>query len=53
MIAARYTKNRQRLLENANLALGILRFQMHLAKDLQCLKGESYAFGAKSIDEIG
>jgi hypothetical protein len=30
--------NRQRFLEDANLALGVLRFQMRLAKDLQCLK---------------
>ena len=53
LIAAKYTKNRQRLLEEANLNLEILRFQMRLAKDLQCLKVESYAFAAKSIDEIG
>ena len=53
LIAAKYTKNRQRLLEQANLNLEILRFQMRLAKDLQCLKVESYAFAAKSIDEIG
>ena len=26
---------------------------MRLAKDLQCLKVESYAFAAKSIDETG
>src|SRR3954451_19661243 len=42
LIAARYTRNRQRLLEDANLSLEILRFQMRLAKDLQCLKVESY-----------
>jgi hypothetical protein len=48
LIAAKYTKNRQRLLEHANLALEVLRFQMRLAKDLQCLKVESYAFAAKS-----
>ena len=53
LIAAKYTKNRQRLLEDANLSLEVLRFQMRLAKDLQCLKVESYAFAAKSIDEIG
>jgi hypothetical protein len=34
LIAAKYTKNRQRLLEDANLALEVLRFQMRLAKDL-------------------
>ena len=49
LIAAKYTKNRQRLLEEANLSLEVLRFQMRLAKDLQCLKVESYAFAAKSI----
>ena len=53
LIAAKYTKKRQQLLEEANLNLEILRFQMRLAKDLQCLKIESYAFAAKSIDEIG
>ena len=53
LIRAKYTKQRQRLLEDANLTLEVLRFQMRLAKDLQCLKVESYAFAAKSIDEIG
>ena len=49
LIRAKYTKNRQRLLEEANLTLEVLRFQMRLVKDLQCLKVESYAFAAKSI----
>jgi hypothetical protein len=53
LIRAKYTKNRQRLLEEANLTLELLRFQMRLAKDLQCLKVESYGFAARSIDEIG
>jgi hypothetical protein len=44
LIRAKYTKNRQQLLEEANLNLEVLRFQMRLAKDLQCLKVESYAF---------
>jgi 23S rRNA-intervening sequence protein len=53
LIRAKYTKNRQRFLEDANLTLEILRFQMRLAKDLQCLKVNSYGFAAKAIDEIG
>jgi hypothetical protein len=53
LIRAKYTKNRQRLLEEANLSLEILRFQMRLAKDVQCLKLNSYGFAAKAIDEIG
>jgi hypothetical protein len=43
LIAAKYTKQRQRLLEDANLTLEVLRFQMRLAKI------NSYAFAAKSI----
>ena len=53
LIQAKYTKPRQALLEKANLNLEFLRFQMRLAKDLQCLKVESYGFAAKAIDEIG
>jgi hypothetical protein len=53
LLKARYTRQRQPLLEQANLTLGILRFQMRLAKDLQCLKVESYGFATKAIDEIG
>ena len=51
--SASAVRDRQRLLEEANLNLEILPFQMRLAKDLQCLKVESYAFAAKCIDEIG
>lgn len=51
-IRAKYARQRQPLLEQANLTLEILRFQMRLAKDLQCLKVESYGFAAKAIDEI-
>src|SRR5258707_15660111 len=53
LIQAKYTKDRRHLLEQANLTLEILRFQMRLAKDLQCLKVQSYGFAAKAIDEIG
>lgn len=53
LIQAKYTRQRQPLLEKANLMLEILRFQVRLAKDLQCLKVESYGFAAKAIDEIG
>jgi hypothetical protein len=52
LIRAKYTRQRQPLLEQANLTLEILRFQMRLANDLQCLKVESYGFAAKAIDDI-
>jgi len=53
LIRGKYTRQRQELLEKANLNLEILRFQMRLAKDLLCLKVQSYGFVAKAIDEIG
>jgi hypothetical protein len=53
LIRAKYSRQRQELLVQANLVLEILRFQMRFAKDLQCLKVESYGFAARAIDEIG
>src|SRR5262245_39841709 len=53
LIQAKYTKNRPRLLEQANLTLEILRFQMRLASDPQCLKLQSHGFASTTIDEIG
>src|ERR1700757_4266785 len=53
LIQARYTKQRQPLLARANLTLEVLRFQVRLAKDLQCLRTNSYGFAAKALDEIG
>ena len=53
LIEAKYSRARTPLLQRANLRLEILRFQMRLAKDLQCLKIDSYGFATKAIDEIG
>jgi hypothetical protein len=53
LIEAKYTRQRQPLLEQANRTLEVLRFQMRLAKDLQCLRTNSYGFAALAIDEIG
>ena len=53
LIGAKYSRARTELLQRANLLLEILRFQMRLAKDLQCLKIDSYGFATKAIDDIG
>src|ERR1700721_916152 len=53
LIQAKFSRERMGRLRRAHLLLEVLRFQMRLAKDLQCLKVESYGFAAKSIDEIG
>jgi len=52
LIEAKYKKENLAVLDAANLKLEILRFQVRLAKDLQCLKGNSYEFASKAIDEI-
>ena len=53
LLKAKYTRTRQPLLEQANLLLEVLRFQIRLAKDLGCLKTTSYGFAGKAIDEVG
>ncbi|MAR11563.1 MAG: hypothetical protein CL681_16595 [Blastopirellula sp.] len=50
---AKYRRERTPLLNAANLKLEILRFQMRLAKGLECLQVKSYVFAAKQIDELG
>jgi 23S rRNA-intervening sequence protein len=40
LIQAKYAKERRGLLDRANLSLEVLRFQIRLAKDLQCLRPE-------------
>ena len=42
LIEAKYSRQRQELLQDVNLKLEILRFQLRLAKDLECLKANSY-----------
>src|SRR5260370_33851244 len=53
LIKARYTRERGPLLRQANLTLETLRFQVRLAKDLACLKTNSYGLATKAIDEVG
>src|SRR3954463_14676800 len=49
LIEARYTRDRRDLLRRANLSLEVLRFQMRLAKYLQCLRVNSYEFASKAL----
>ena len=44
LIQAKYTRERTELLKTANLKLEILRYQIRLAKDLNCLRVNSYQF---------
>jgi hypothetical protein len=51
LIEARYTRERKALLDRANLTLEVLRFQTRLARDLHCLRKNSYLFAVRSLDE--
>jgi 23S rRNA-intervening sequence protein len=53
LIQARYTRDRAPLLRQANLSLEVLRFQMRLAHELQCLRPTSYGFVTQALQEIG
>ncbi len=53
LIQARYTRQRGELLRQANLALEVLRYQVRLAHDLQCLRTNSYEHASRALHEIG
>jgi hypothetical protein len=53
LVQARYSHDRHAVLTRANLQLEVLRFQVRLAKDLACLKRNSYLHASKNIDEVG
>ena len=53
LLTAKYSRDRAPVLAQVNLSPEILRFQLRLAKDLECLRGNSYGFAARAVDEIG
>jgi len=53
LLKARYSKERNAYLFDANIELDVLRFQIRLAKDLKVLPVKSYGFASKSLDSIG
>ena len=53
LLRAKYTRDRQQFLHDANVELELLRFQFRTVKDLQCLSVESYGSAARFVNEIG
>lgn len=53
LIQARYTTDRAAILRHVNLQLEMLRFQFRMAKDLRCVNPDSYAYAARSVNEVG
>ena len=53
LIAATYTRGRDKLLADANLGLERLRFFMRLSRELRLIDNRRYEHAARSIDEVG
>ena len=53
LLRAKYNRQRLPLLEEANMELELLRFQLRMAVDLRCLPVESYGFASRSVNEVG
>src|SRR5437764_10164849 len=53
LLEARYRRDRQPVLLQANRTLEVLCYQMRLAHDLQCLRTNTYGFAVQALREIG
>ncbi len=53
LIRAKFTRSRRAILDQVNLDLEILRFQIRLAKDIRCLSLKSYGMAAEGLTDIG
>lgn len=53
VVEATYTKDRGRLLREAQLAIEQLRFLYRLSYDLRLVTEKAYEFAARTLDQIG
>jgi len=53
LLRAKYSQAKAEPLNQANLELEVLRFQLRLAKDLQVLPVKSHGFAANNMNAIG
>ncbi len=53
LLTAKFSREKEAFLNEANLELEILRFQLRLAKDLKILTIKSQGFAATSMANIG
>jgi hypothetical protein len=53
LLKAKYAREKRDLLEQVNLQLEIVRFQLRLAKDLGCLPLKSYGQSAERLMAVG
>ena len=53
LLKAKFSKEKTGFLNEANIELEILRFELRLAKDLKVLSVKSHGFAAESLQLIG
>ena len=53
LVEAAYSRQKDGLLEQANRKINSTRYLLRLAKDLNMMSGDSWAFSAEKLDEIG
>ena len=53
LLKAKYRREKRAILDDVNIDLEVLRFQLRLSKDLKILTVKSYGFGSKNLLEIG
>jgi hypothetical protein len=53
LLNAKFRKNKKDILDEANIALEVIRFQLRISRDLQILAVKSYGYGSKCLLEIG
>ena len=53
LVRAKFRRDRRELLDEANMCLDILRFQVRLAKDLDLLSVKRYEYVARRLDDMG
>jgi hypothetical protein len=53
LLRAKYLRDKTGILQDANIELEILRFQIRLAKDLTVLTVKSHGYAAQSMQSIG
>ena len=53
LLRAKYSRDRLPILQDVNMELELLRFQLRIAKDLKCLSIESYGYACRAVNEVG
>ena len=53
LLRAKYSRQKAGYLNDANIELEVLRFQIRLSKDLNALPGKSHGYASQTMQSIG